>query len=132
MNIDYMPNLDRGNLYATNIYECSKVKDLVFDRIDIGNKFPNWKMHLAHEIGHILHYHYIDKPVPILPQDRTVIQTFRQEVMAWRIAKSLIKPKYWNDFEVIFCLKTYYHEGMPKIKWEKLKIIPFNKGLKLK
>lgn len=113
---------DTGRLFSPNFQECSKVIDLKFDKIEIGTDGEHYRMQLAHEVAHILHYLYITKPRPIMPEKRTNIQTFRQEVVAWRIAKSIIKPEHWYQPEAISCLKTYAFDKL-EIKWNRLKII---------
>ena len=93
MKIDYSSGSSNyGALYvddSTTIH--TKVKNIKFDRIEIIKYNRYWRMHLAHEIGHILHYHYISKPKPYNAFDRTDNQWFRQEVMAWRIAKAMTR-----------------------------------------
>lgn len=76
----------------------------------------NSKMALAHEIGHILtaKYHNLNS------KD---MEYFRVEVMAWRVAKSFIKPSYWKEEYAISSLATY---ACRKINWKKFRIIEWN------
>lgn len=73
----------------------------------------NNKMSLAHEIGHILTAKYVTL-------DCTGMEYFRVELKAWRVAKSFIKPKYWDENYAISCLATYC---VRKTNWKKFKII---------
>lgn len=98
--------------------------------IEIGMKAPlNWQMSLAHEMGHLLSIKYVDTYRSFFRQK----YNFRREVMAWRIAKSIIKSRYWSEDIAINGL--YQHakfSGMLyNINWVKLKIIPLNQGIKI-
>lgn len=125
MIIEYDMLHGNSGLYSSNVTYCSKSKDLKFNKIRVGKASPHWRMHFTHEIGHALHHYYISKPKPRLPKDRTKMQLFRQELIAWRIAKAMTKPRYWNEQEAIECLQTYAPYHWTFINWDKLKIIPF-------
>jgi len=93
--------------------------------IKVNKAFKFWQMRWCHELGHC---YFIDKT---LARKVTVSQIIRWEVMAWRLAKSFCKPKFWNDKEVIQSLKTYKPYNY-MINWKKFRIIPLNRGFKLK
>lgn len=132
MNIIYEEFCKHSSLLINGrCSDYSSCKEMAFQTLRIGTNTPHWKMHLAHEMGHILHYNYISKPKAFMPHIRTAKQLFRQELIAWRIAKSIIKPEYWNEANALERLKTYSPSvwinsreiSQFNINWDKLKII---------
>lgn len=85
-------------------------------------------MGMGHEIGHILDCRYLD-----LEHYATCGQYLVSvEIRAWRVAKSILKPELWNEREAINCIWSYANVRGIYIKWWKFKIIPLNKGLKIR
>lgn len=68
--------------------------------IEIDNLKYCWEMSFCHELAHA-----------ILSAQRPKINLgicrFRWELLAWRLAKTFCKPKYWNEQEAIRKLLTY-------------------------
>lgn len=88
----------------------------------------NWKMSFLHELGHIYLMHRFNKYQEcIFP-----MTTFRDEIMSWRIAKSIMKPKLWTEEHAIRLLKEYAIYYNINVNWDKFKLIELNKGLKIK
>lgn len=87
----------------------------------------------AHEIGHALTWRYLHFPCGYTPPGIVLI---REEVLAWRVAKSFIKSKAWNEAFACQCLKEHIVKelGFFGIKLDRLvsrlKIVPLNKGIK--
>ena len=88
-------------------------------RMVIAKNDPKMGTGFCHELGHVL-----DKKT----WERS---TLASEVIAWRIAKSICKEEYWDENDAISCLKIYAHQGGIKVNWDKFRIIPLNKGLKI-
>jgi len=84
-----------------------------------------WKLALAHELGHML----LLKKMEQVRYNHDNQYKFKQEIMAWRIAKSFIKPKHWKEKVVISILRTFSWSN--KVDMKKLKIIEMNKGIQL-
>ena len=124
MSIEFIENLkpDANSYYN---HETHNIKLNVNDE-------GGWEMTLCHEIGHFLD----DNVTPHL--DIFDITSFRKELKAWRIAKSIIKPELWNEKEALRIMKLWeravrWPDGCfykNYINWDKFKIIPLNKGLK--
>ena len=94
----------------------------------------NWQMGLAHEIGHLLHAKYITKPRYMSKSQMIVLRIrlrkrdrmqFRKELVAWRIAKSIIKPELWDEEEAKRWLSTYNYKSL-RIDMNRIKIIPYH------
>jgi len=114
MKIEFSPNLGYNTLfYADN----KKLKDeyipiqLVLDQ----KKFC-WEMSFCHELGHALSS----------KMDDFYNNEFKEELRAWRLAKSFCKPKYWNEQEAIKMLLTYRYNAPAWLSTDKLRIIPLN------
>lgn len=87
--------------------------------IYINKKNPQWRMSLAHEIGHILSAKYFK----IKFNSDNPIERLRDEIVAWRIAKSFIKTKYWHDHFAKNSIMTWIISLEIRLNTDKLKII---------
>lgn len=98
--------------------------------ITIGMKDKYWRMTLAHEIGHALHSQRSEYYVEHLMLEDCFndTQVLRGEIVAWRIARAIIKPKYWKEYVAKRALKSYislcHITFVQKLNLRKLKIIP--------
>jgi len=118
MNYQYDNNSDRSTC-------CYQVNPPSYNRpilITIGKQDKYWKQAFCHEIAHALSTKYKTK----LVRDDTPYETMKHELLAWRLAKSFCKAKYWNEKEAISCLRGYAISLCYKIDISKLKIIPLN------
>jgi len=99
----------------------------VVKHIKCGKKEKNWRMALLHEIGHILSGHFVIGRYCII-DSLMDLHNIREEVIAWRIAKSFCKEEYWNEKFAKSCIKGYVDNSIRHIKidFNKLKIIPLN------
>ena len=93
---------------------------------------------IAHELGHAI-VRSIKPLTPRIFQSRR--EKLREEIMAWRIAKQIIRPAMWEEKLAMIALKTYcYHyrlvntvpkftgmKKIPGVKFKKIKIIPWEK-----
>jgi hypothetical protein len=62
-------------------------------------------------------------PPHLIPKE-IAIKIFRNECMAWRLAKTICKPKYWNEEHAIEAIKSMdIFPEMPKINWNRIKVI---------
>lgn len=84
-----------------------------------------WRMSFAHEISHVL----LSKEMNTEEYMANSKYAFRQEVIAWRLAKSLMKPKYWKEEQAIAALWGFTWASL--VDMDKLKIIEWNEGIKL-
>lgn len=93
------------------------------------NETSPYQMILAHEIGHCL-------DDTVRPRNNACdIVIFREELKAWRIAKSIIKLRLWDKNDALKSLKAYAkflkNNGNPiNVDWDKLQILSLNKGIK--
>jgi hypothetical protein len=113
-------------------------------RVSVGDSYS--EIAYCHEIGHILTAHRfkfaefearelldtdIARKTNLIPAGlmrSLAVKLFRSEVIAWRVAKTFCKEKYWDDEVAISSLKTFEDtKDLPQIHWEKLKIIPLYK-----
>jgi len=98
--------------------------------------FKNWKptkitykgpekympSEIAHEIGHALTE--IVWPKINKPKNRcSDLEQFRKELVAWRIAKTFLKPPLWSEGNTRCSLKSYA-KGLD-IDIDRIKIIPW-------
>ena len=91
--------------------------------VDLINEY--WRMGLAHEIGHILLGWRTNK--------KHTIKHIRCELLAWRIAKSILKKEYWNERWAIDCLDVYLDNTIPgKYDLSKIKFMPWDGEFKKK
>ena len=122
MSIEFLENLKPD---ANSCYNCETHRI----RLNMNDK-DGWEMTLCHEIGHFLDDDNTPHPDPY------DITSFRKELKAWRIAKSIIKPGLWNEKVALKTLKMWEKAIQENgyflfINWDKFKVIPVNKGLKL-
>lgn len=120
------PTVQYGNGYTTVKGVFKSKNDVPISYIIINKNSRNWQLELCHELGHVLlssrfYSLYISAKMDVI----------REEVMAWRLAKSYCKPKFWDDTLARLYLKTYFDNFKIKINWNKFKFIPLNKGFKL-
>jgi hypothetical protein len=90
---------------------------------------------LTHEIGHLLSAHTFSAP-------DYGIKLIRLEMLACRLAKSYLKPKYYVDYFARDNIYNYMKNSTPELYQKiiknhnnprkRLKIIPLNRGFKIK
>lgn len=97
----------------------SRIPDAIIINKRKGN---NWQMSFCHEIGHVLLNQYM-RDVNIAVPRSTICSslyivyhvnryTLIDEVLAWRLAKSYCKSKYWNEKVALESLGTYWTNGV--------------------
>jgi hypothetical protein len=104
--------------------------------IVIGKAGKYWKMGACHEIAHL----YVAKKFkmseleigynkhPSRVPKKIAIKVFRNELAAWRVAKSFCNRIYWNEKHALLSLSTFcIYKNLPYINFKKLKIIPLYK-----
>ena len=92
-------------------------------------------MTLAHEFGHIFTARKCSPRTYkalatqdlltiyfIKPKEKSAI--IRNEILAWRFAKAICKPKYWNEQEAVKSIMTYCKSLMLDINEKRLRILP--------
>lgn len=89
---------------------------------------PEAPMAMAHEIGHLLSSARFNIGRYIFSSN----YAFKLELMAWRIAKSIMKPELWDEKVAKKYLRTYYIGVSIRVNWKKLRIVPLNKGIRLR
>jgi len=97
--------------------ELSDDSSCCFDRfrgkvlhIRIGRKNPAWRMSFCHELGHVYmipHQHHRRTIDSLGAFDRRL--RYEIELLAWRIAKGMCKPAYWDEQLTLSYLKSYWH-----------------------
>jgi hypothetical protein len=94
-------------------------------------------MDFCHELGHLL----TCRKACLEKYAEGGIHHLRQELMAWRVAKSICRPEFWTENEAIeTTLIAIEGPGWPegwgqmrqRLRLDRLKIIPLNKGLSLR
>ena len=107
-----------------------KTKDNVYaEEIIIDKNDPHsWRMAFCHELGHVLSLKRIESQEWF---DEYDIENLRDEIIAWRLAKSFCKPKYWKEEQAVSAIKKWAEFTGIKVNWEKFKLIPLNKGIDL-
>ena len=101
--------------------------------INSNHQYP--KMALAHEFGHIFTTRNISNSVykALATQDllsiwfikrKDKLNVIRNEVLAWRFAKAICKPKYWNEGEAVNSIVTYCKNLMIDVNEKRLRIVP--------
>jgi len=89
-----------------------------------------WETEYTHEIAHLL----LCKKTKCQDYEfGPAIHKFRIELMANRVAKSFCKDKYWNEENVFLALWLHAAEAgiNYKIRWDRMKIIPLNEGIRI-
>lgn len=106
---------------------------------------PSNPMAIIHEVGHLLDCRFIDigavnralMRTRWAPSKADCLHLIRSEIRAWRIAKSICLPEYWNEAEALgeHALGSYIRwvnlHGHIKIDRNKLRIVPLNRGVKI-
>ena len=96
------------------------------------------QMTLAHEFGHVftarkcspktyralatqdlLTIYFIE------PKEKSAV--IRNEILAWRFAKAICKPIFWNEEEAIKSIMTYCKSLMLDINEKRLRILPLTR-----
>ena len=117
--------------WSNSCYTSFKSKDglsAIYLSVNLKSKY--WQVELCHELGHL----YSAKNLSLCKHEEYKYDTLRIEMMAHRIAKSICKPKYWNEDFAMGMLLTYARDLIVPVNMDKLKkngIIPLNKGLKI-
>ena len=95
--------------------------------IQWGQDHKTPEMALAHEIAHILII--IKRKRIVNPETDTDTRVIREELMAWRLAKTFCKRKYWDDEQALKSFLTYVDnpktEKSIKKRMKKIGIIPW-------
>jgi len=99
--------------------------------ITINKDSPAWWMDYCHEVAHALTASRFNLS-GLFGFTADLRGTFQWEVIAWRLAKSFCKEKYWNEARAIHCLKGHAKGLLIKVDWTRFKLIELNKGIKLK
>lgn len=127
---------DNGSFFGG---ACMGVQGLEWQAraIYIDTELPYWPLSLAHEWGHVLlaflkpHIvqRALDATISSLAQFSPALQADvqRAEVMAWRLAKSYLKPTLWNEHKALEALSSYWTIFGYKFPKE-FKIVPYQKG----
>jgi len=77
--------------------------------IDYNKEHPHWEMSLCHEWAHLLLVITGKHPKSVWKNDglQTPLSVIKQELMAWRLAKSFCNPEYWSEehalWDLTFC-----------------------------
>jgi len=101
------------------------------EAITINKDSPTWRMDYCHEVAHVLTAAKFETIHPWFANHKELIQTFKWEVVAWRLAKSFCKKKYWTEARAILGLQSYAKQIHMKIDWKKFRTTELNKGTKL-
>lgn len=113
-------------------YSHNDKYNISFDDVEvirIGTKTPLWRQNLCHELGHII----LDLS-PDIDKSRSFPTVFLHacseycfmvEHFAWRLAKTICKPEWWDEDNALRCLKTYWKhiDVRPRRRFPK-KIVP--------
>jgi len=99
--------------------------EIGLESCSVGNNRLTWPIALSHEIAHLL----LAKTIDMSRYMHEYRYKFRQEVLAWRLAKSFIKSKYWNESLAISILRSFHWSK--NVNMKKLKIIEMNAGIRL-
>lgn len=83
---------------ALSTYDDDTEQTVSFTEIEI-TRGKYFQLTLAHEFGHMLSLHH----VPLTKQ----VEVEENETIAWSLAKSFIKPQYWDEAYALECLATY-------------------------
>lgn len=94
---------------------------------------PDWPLSLAHEWGHVLLAYVkpqivqraLDATLSPLLQFSPALQADvrRAEVMAWRLAKTYLKPTLWNEHDALKALSSYWATFGHFFPFDKFKFI---------
>lgn len=114
--------LPGSRIYAVAPGDTWQPETLCFDRLD-----PYWEMSLAHEWGHCLMQHFKPRLAEDVLNHRVGLYGFRFEVLAWRLAKSFLDPRLWDEEHALECLDTHWQKtfGFGKKLPAGLKIVPY-------
>jgi len=107
-------------------------------KIIINSNHQHPKMALAHEFGHVFTARNISSRVykALATQDllsiyfikrKDKLNVIKNEMLAWRFAKAICKPKYWNEEEAVSSIAMYCKNLMIEMDEKRLKIIPLVK-----
>ena len=100
-----------------NIFEKYGAEEMVINKSD-----PKWELAFCHELGHVLDH--LLKPNTC----SSSVEKFRQEVRAWRIAKTFCKDKYWDEDDAIYTIRVWAEFVGIKVNWDKFKVVPLIQG----
>jgi len=75
-------------------------------KLMISKKEPNIQLTIAHELAHAIYFNIIKKMYWNISED--TYKVLASEYLAWALAKSFLKPQYWNEKYVLDCLFTYF------------------------
>lgn len=114
MKFEFAPNLGYNVIYY--IDRSSSSDELLPTKFVLDTKKTCWEMSFCHELGHALSSKII----------KSRKDSFKEELIAWRLGKSFCKPKYWQEKEAMRMLMTYKDDASAKINVDKLKIISLN------
>lgn len=85
------------------------------ESLTVRSNADNQATAVAHELGHILAWVARPKQARYNGHGKDTrkyrIQKVREEVMAWRMAKSICKPHLWREDFARYCLRTYVEQG---------------------
>lgn len=111
-----------SRIYAVADGDAWRQDILCFDRLS-----PYWQMSLAHEWGHCLVQRFKPRLVNDVLNHRVGVYGFRFEVLAWRLAKSFLDPRLWEEEHALHCLETHWQKtfGYGKRLPAKVKIIAY-------
>ena|GEM_PF-5481691 len=104
-------------------------------KIIINSNHQHPKMALAHEFGHVFTARNISNRVykALATQDllsiyfikrKDKLNVIRNEMLAWRFAKAICKPEYWNEEETVNSIATYCKNLMIDMDEKRLRIVP--------
>lgn len=123
MEIIIDPGLDWRNSYADFNKEQ---KEYTYIRIGTANRMRETNLVIVHEIAHYLIHCYWKK---LNFSSYMLSPSYRigQEILAWRLVKTFVKPKYWDIKQVKRALKGHLEtHPIENLKLRKLKIIPLD------
>lgn len=87
------------------------------------------QMSLAHEFGHLLSCLRLTRGQIMYKRWPRGNGILRDEIIAWRIAKSILKKEYWNEDFALACLSSYRLNTYGLTRKKNVKIIPYQTGL---
>lgn len=114
--------LPGSRIYAVAPEDTWRPETLSFDRYG-----HYWEASLAHEWGHCLVQRFKRRLLEDVLHHRVGLYGFRFEVLAWRLAKSFLDPRLWDEEHALLCLETHWQKtfGIGKKLPAKLRIIPY-------
>jgi len=102
-----------------------------FYKVSVSAKSRTREMDACHEIAHVLLCR------KVYGKDSGFIANLREEITAWRLARTFCRPEFWDEPTAIKCIGSHI-VSMPeggeywrKVNWRRLKVIPLNQGITL-